>query len=137
MNRLVARIFEGALFVGTLAVLSAVMTAPAYAQLHRSPAASNGSAVASDVFKVAYFNNANLGGGEVETINPTSTPQLCEMMYVFDAQEEEEECCGCIVTNDGLRIQSIANLISNTSTGVVPNAGVIKIISSLPNASPT
>ena len=145
----VTRVIESVVLGGTLLALAAVTT-PAYAQLHRSPAASNGAAVASDVFKVQYFdtetqttgaNSASVGGdgdGLVRIINPTSTPILCAMEYVFDSNEEEQECCGCIVTTDGLRVQTVdRDLTSNPSNGVDVDDGIVKIISSLPNSPAT
>ena len=155
MNRRISGVIQGVLFGATLAVLGAIMTTPAYAQLHRSPAASNGSAVAADVFKVQYFDSGTvapgttitvtsvepgdvggLGDGLVRTINPTSTPQICEMVYVFDGNEEQQECCGCVVTNDGLRVQTVeGDLTSNPSNGVDFYDGIIKIVSSLPNTA--
>ena len=149
-KRLITRL---SLFVVISLPIGAIRT-PAYAQLHRSPAASNGSAVASDVFKVQYFDDGTydekttvtvsevsggvggLGDGLVRTINPTSTPQICEMVYVFDSNEEQQECCGCVVTNDGLRVQSVErDLTSNPSNGQEFFDGIIKIVSSLPNTS--
>ncbi len=139
-----------------VALTAAVIGSPpeVHAQIERSSAQA-GTAVASDVYKVAYFDlnsctsedtddetdteEADPAGGDgnglVRTINPTSTPQLCEMTYVFDAHEEEQECCGCVVTNDGLRVQTVfPDLSCNPSDGQSFGTGVIKIISSLPNA---
>ena len=138
MNHRVSRVIESAVFGGALLALAAVTT-PAYAQLHRSPAASNGAAVAADVFKVQSFDERSNGPGSivVRTVNPTSTPILCEMKYVFDANEEEQECCGCIVTNDGLRTESDDDLTENPSNGVAFENGLVKIVSSLPNSPAT
>ncbi len=92
-----------------------------------------------DVFWVNHFD-VTKGDGTVRTINPNTTSAgiLCEMVYVFDAHEEMQECCGCPVTNDGLRVQStITNLTANplSGPGTNPKTGVIKIVSSAPNAS--
>ena len=134
MNRRISRLIQSVLFGGTLAVLG-TMTTPAHAQLHRSPAASNGAAVAADVFKVQSFDVNGTGALEVRTVNPTSTPQICAMEYVFDANEEEQECCGCPITNDGLRTQTEEDLTFNPSNGVPFTSGIVKIVSSLPNTS--
>ena len=134
MNRRTSRVIQGALLGATVALLGA-MTTPAYAQLHRSPAASNGTAVAADVFKVQSFNAIGTGVLEVRTVNPTSTPILCAMEYVFDTQEEEQECCGCVVTNDGLRTQQAGDLLGNSANGEPSDDGIVKIVSSLPNTS--
>lgn len=141
-----------AMLAGALAMVATVLpnvTSPAYAQLRRGAVSAN-AAVAADVFKVTYFDTNIMKGdavaqslvpsgsysaGLVRVVNPTSTPVLCEMVYVFDAQEEEEECCGCPVTTDGLRTQSVDyDLTDNPATGEGFHSGVIKIIASLPNA---
>lgn len=93
----------------------------------------------SDVFSVNHFD-VTVGDGTVRTINPTTTSAgiLCEMVYVFDAHEELEECCGCPVTNDGLRVISTVNdLTKNPLGGPNPTTGVIRIVSAVPNGTPT
>lgn len=102
------------------------------------------AAAQSDVFFVNHFDT-NGGDGVVRAINPTFTGTtlpngiVCEMIYVFDAHEELQECCGCPVTNNGLRtISTINDLTKNPLTG--PNTpmktGVIKIVSAAANPSP-
>ena len=134
MNRRISRVIQSVLFGGTLALLGA-MTTPAYAQLHRSPAASNGAAVAADVFKVQSFDARVTLDFPVRTVNPTSTPILCAMEYVFDANEEEQECCGCPITSDGLRTQTDVDFNDDPANGVDFNNGIVKIVSSLPNSA--
>ncbi len=150
MNRYFVRVIESVAFVALVAAFGAVLSVPtpANAQIKRSSAQAS-SAVATDVYKVAYFDiNSQAtnpfgglepvgGDGEelVRTINPTSTPILCQMVYVWDASEELQECCGCIVTNDGLRVEAVgADLTANPSNGAAFGYGTIDIISSLPNA---
>lgn len=95
------------------------------------------SAKAQDVFAVTHFDTNN-GDGTLRTVNPTTNSFgfVCEMLYVFDAHEELQECCGCRVTNNGLRVQStISDLTSDPLTG--PNtplkAGVLKMVFARPN----
>lgn len=121
----------------------------------RRPGAGGGAAVATDVFKVTYFDVATAeqtsasgaggdevggdGDGIVRIVNPTSNPVLCAMIYVFDDAEEEQECCGCPVTTEGLRTLSTAkDLTANPLSGKADSgynipAGLIKVVSSLPN----
>jgi hypothetical protein len=101
-----------------------------------------GSSLASaqDVYKVNYFSN-NFAGAPDATVridNPGLTyGNLCAMIYVFDADQQLTECCGCVETHNGLRTISVrANLTSNPLTGVVSRNGVIKIVSAAVNNSP-
>ena len=113
--------------------------------------AGAGVAAAQDVYKVNYFSN-NIGflpgelapavalppDGTVRIDNPGLTyGNLCAMIYVFAADQQLAECCGCVETHNGLRTLSIrTNLTSNPLTGVVPTNGVIKVVSSAVNNSP-
>ncbi len=99
-----------------------------------------GVASAQDVFKVNYFSN-NAGTAPDATVridNPGLTyGNLCAMVYVFDADQQLTECCGCVETHNGLRTLSVRNnLTSNPLTGVRSNNGVIKIVSAAVNNSP-
>ena len=99
-----------------------------------------GIASAQDVYKVNYFSNnaAPAPDATVRIDNPGLTyGNLCAMIYVFDADQQLTECCGCVETHNGLRTLSVrANLTSNPLTGVVSRNGVIKIVSAAVNNSP-
>ena len=106
--------------------------------------------IGPDIFKINYFANNAVAGAPDATVrinNPGSAAEqkgtsssdvyLCSMIYVFDNDQQLSECCGCLVTPDGLRTLSVGhNLTNNPLTGVVSNNGVIKIVSSLPNNNP-
>ena len=107
--------------------------------------AGAGVASAQDVYQVNYFdiNAPVLGGlpvpdGTVRISNPGLTyGNLCAMIYVYDANQELSECCGCVVTHNGLLKLSVRrNLTSNPLTGVVPFSGTIKVVSASPNNTP-
>lgn len=93
-----------------------------------------------DVFKVNYFANnaAPAPDATVRIDNPGLTyGNLCAMIYVFDADQQLSECCGCVESHNGLRTLSVrSNLTSNPLTGVVSRTGVIKIVSAAVNNSP-
>jgi hypothetical protein len=102
-----------------------------------------GSSVASaqtDVYRLNYFSNnaAPAPDATVRIDNPGLTyGNLCAMIYVFDADQQLSECCGCVETHNGLRTISVrSNLTSNPLTGVVSRNGVIKIVSAAVNNSP-
>jgi hypothetical protein len=99
-----------------------------------------GIASAQDVYKVNYFSNnaAPAPDATVRIDNPGLTyGNLCAMIYVFDADQQLTECCGCVETHNGLRTLSVrSNLTSNPLTGVVSRNGVVKIVSAAVNNSP-
>jgi hypothetical protein len=95
--------------------------------------------IPDDVYFVNYFSNAR---GETDATVRIDNPgadagkNLCAYIYVFDTVEEQVECCGCLVTPDGLRTISVNNgLTDNPSAGPLtkPFNGVFKIVSGLPN----
>jgi len=102
-----------------------------------------GASVASaqtDVYKLNYFAN-NVAAAPDATVridNPGLTyGNLCAMIYVFDADQQMTECCGCVETHNGLRTIDVkTNLTANPLTGVVSTTGVIKIVSAAVNNSP-
>ena len=111
--------------------------------------AGAGMAHAQDVYKVNYFSNNDVvaAAGEVRVVAPDATVRidnpgltygnLCAMIYVFAADQQLAECCGCVETHNGLRTLSVsANLTSNPLTGVIPTSGVIKVVSAAVNNSP-
>lgn len=101
---------------------------------------STGVAMAQDVFKINYFSNnaAPAPDATVRIDNPGLTyGNLCAMIYVFDADQQLTECCGCVETHNGLRTLSVRNdLTRNPLTGVVSRTGVIKVVSAAVNNSP-
>jgi hypothetical protein len=105
-------------------------------------ALSSGIAMAqtTDVYKVNYFSNnaAPAPDATVRIDNPGLTyGNLCAMIYVFDADQQLSECCGCVETHNGLRTLSVRrDLTSNPLTGRVSTNGVIKVVSAAVNNSP-
>jgi len=100
-----------------------------------------GVASAQDVYKLNYFANNGVGTAPDATVridNPGLTyGNLCAMVYVFDADQQLTECCGCVETHNGLRTLSVRrDLTSNPLTGVLSTNGVIKIVSAAVNNSP-
>ena len=57
------------------------------------------SVAQNDVFNVVPYANANTPGvpdGTLRITNPGETyANLCAMIYVFTADQQMEECCGC------------------------------------------
>jgi hypothetical protein len=98
-----------------------------------------GVASAQDVYKVNYFSNNTVAGAPDATVridNPGLTyGNLCAMIYVFAADQQMAECCGCMQSHNNLTTYSVeANLASpaKTLTGEYTPSGVIKIVSAAP-----
>ena len=109
--------------------------------------AGAGVASAQDVYKINYFDfNAPVlatfpvPDATVRLSNPGLTyGNLCAMIYVFAADQQLAECCGCIETHNGLRRLSVRNDLTKnplTGPGTVPFSGVIKVVSAAVNNSP-
>jgi hypothetical protein len=107
------------------------------------------AAAAQDVYKVNYFdNNAPPAAsnphfvglapdGLVRIDNPGLTyGNLCAMIYVFDADQQMSECCGCIETHNGLRRLVVnVDLTLHPLTGKISNSGVLKVVSAAVNGA--
>jgi hypothetical protein len=93
-------------------------------------------ATAQDVYKVNYFSNNNAPGAPDATVridNPGLTyGNVCAMIYVFAADQQMAEYCGCVQSHNNLTTYSVgSNLASpffTLTAPPVPN-GVIKIVS--------
>ena len=88
-----------------------------------------------------YFANNGVSGAPDATVrvtNPGSTNgNLCALVYVFDNDQQMDECCGCLTTPDGLRTFSVTkDLTSNPLVGTVVNHGDIQILAWPVNGSP-
>jgi len=110
-------------------------------------AAQSDPGYTNDVYWLSYFNNRNNPTGAdqfIYIINPgyIGTPlssgegTLCANIYVFDAVQEMVECCACPITANALLALSVDNsLTANPLTSVAPASGVIKLVSTKPDAT--
>jgi hypothetical protein len=106
-----------------------------------------GVARAQEIFwHVNYFDNnvSSAPDAKVRLVNSGAEAPLsiaggdiCALIYVFKADQQIEECCGCLVTPSGLLTLSVGkNLTHNPlHAGGVPS-GVVKVVESLPNVPP-
>ena len=99
------------------------------------------AAAAQSPLTANYFANNGVSGAPDATVrvtNPGSTNgNLCAMVYVFDNDQQMDECCGCLTTPDGLRTFSVTkDLTSNPLVGTVVNHGDIQILAWPVNGSP-
>jgi hypothetical protein len=112
------------LLTTTILLLVVVLAAPMWAQ------------TTSDVYQLHPFFDGNLDRVLIVNSGQTGTPissdegVLCADIYVFDANQEMSECCGCAVTADGTLNLNSADLRDNPLTGITPTNGTIKIVSS-------
>jgi len=84
------------------------------------------------VFPTPYAGTLRLDNpGSTGGISPTG--DLWALIYVFDADQQLVECCGCLLTPDGLRTIDVNHdLTSNPNNGLfsLSGTGVIKVASS-------
>ena len=107
-------------------------------------------ASAQDVYRLNYFSNnihvpyeggvglaVGVPDATVRIDNPGLTyGNLCAMIYVFDADQQLSECCGCVQSHNNLNTIRLSSLTTNPLTGVISTNGVIKIVSAAVNNSP-
>src|SRR5271166_3551582 len=91
--------------------LTIALTVVAICMLGVISASAQSAIAVADTYKVNYFANNGVSGAPDATFrvtNPgTSNGNLCAMVYVFDNDQQMDECCGCITTPDGLRTFSV------------------------------
>jgi hypothetical protein len=138
----------------TIALASVVLSAVAFGQPiagFGSPASVGIGAVPGDAYQINYLP-AQVGGGiaggyidisnagalGADAFGPLSgtTGRICANVYVFTADEQESECCSCLVTPNALVRLTAADLIGNPGNGVTPTLGiVVKLLATIPGAT--
>ncbi len=103
---------------------------------------ASGTIVVLPEAAVDYFSNAhnvNAPDGTLSLVNTSLTgDDLCAMIYVFDNSQEMNECCGCLISKEGIRTLSVDNdLTSNPLTGTTLHTGVIRVVAADPTNNPT
>lgn len=95
-----------------------------------------GVAVAQEgeTFSTNYFANNTASGAPPATLRFTEHGSVahdeCAMFYVFAADQQMTECCGCPVSANGLVEENVkTQLTANPLTGVIPPDGVIQVVS--------
>jgi hypothetical protein len=137
----------------------AVMTLAAAATLamagaQSAQAQSTGTTAVPDTQRINYFVGGNVpasaGGGKVNVTDPlepnfsSQSNEICAMIYVFNAAQRLEECCGCPITQDGLLTLAVNGTGTVATTGSLNTnalnsgqnplgSGVIRIVSAEPN----
>jgi Bacterial Ig-like domain (group 2) len=92
------------------------------------------------VAAIGYFTHPTTGSdGTIRVTNPGVTGQdLCAMVYVFDQDQQMAECCGCIISPNGLRTFSLSkDFIGNPLTGASPTAGSVMIVTADYGSNPS
>jgi hypothetical protein len=95
-------------------------------------------------YALSYYANAHTVGaadGTLRLLNDGNASDaspagdLCAAIYVFDDNENMQECCSCRITPNGYLSLSInSNLTANNPPNKALHRGVIKILSSAPTA---
>jgi len=98
-------------------------------------------------YVVDYFDNANVPGYNDATVRINNVGIIpgtgvagvgdqCALIYVWAADQQLAECCGCRITPNGLiRLSVNNNLTGNALTGGSVTKGTFVIVPSLPNAA--
>jgi hypothetical protein len=109
-------------------------------QAEQNDFTGTGTVTVAPMMMISYFNRINSAASGVDAtiqlVNPGSPPgDICAMIYVFDANEEMNECCGCQISDSGLLTLSLLhNLMTNPLTGTTPGVGTVEIFpASLPS----
>jgi Bacterial Ig-like domain (group 2) len=93
----------------------------------------SGTVTVAPMMMISYFNRNNAAGSgydsTIQLVNPGSPPgDICAMIYVFDSNQEMNECCGCVISDSGLLTLSLLhNLSANPLTGTTPGTGTVEI----------
>jgi len=94
--------------------------------------------IIDETFQTMYFSNNTTSGAPAATLrftehDGTAHHTECAMIYVYAADQQLAECCGCPVTYNGLVSENVQkDLLGNTLTRVIPNEGVIQVVSGVP-----
>ncbi len=150
--RVIGSLARGALTLaaGAFLVVSVASSARAGTLRARTNSGNTGSASNELDGNPGYFHStyyetttngdstrfSGTGDNLLDLFNPTAANgTLCALIYVFDADQELGECCGCPITPNGLLALSVETDLTDNwepapdDTG----AGVIDIMDSLPN----
>jgi hypothetical protein len=86
---------------------------------------------------MSYFDATSSIDSTIRVTNPGTTgTDLCTMIYVFDKDQQMSECCGCLISQDGLLTLSLKkDLLSNPLTGVASTAGTVMLVSAQQSSS--
>jgi hypothetical protein len=85
----------------------------------------------NNVASVTYFTKGGFGSLDQIRVVNQSGAQLCALYYVFDANQELSECCGCEVSNAGETTTSLEELTDNPGNGIIATDGSILLVSSV------
>jgi len=141
MRRMVS--IQPVIFSAMVALLSMAFSKPAAAQC-----STPGHPACPGTLLTTYYQTAGSAADNmIELINPTGSANfnligveehdICAMIYVFDANENLGECCGCLISSQGLLTLSVEkSLTANWGlSGGAPSSGAIEVVSANPGGN--
>jgi hypothetical protein len=110
------------------------------------PSPQTGTGRTGDTQLLGYISTGTAGNAATVTniTNPvedngtSGDPDIiCAMIYVFDAHQLLQECCGCPVSSDGLRTLNNRTDLADEAVFLPPGStittGLVRIVSAQPN----
>ncbi len=93
--------------------------------------AGKSAVVVRPVALVSYFvSTSSEPDTTVRIVGTAGTDsEICSMIYIFSHDQQMAECCGCLVSREGLRSLSLRHdLLSNPLTAVAPDTGTAMVV---------
>jgi hypothetical protein len=100
------------------------------------------TAFVTDVYQIGYANvalaDSFINVTSTGATDPPAAPgSICANVYVFDPNEEELDCCSCLITPNALQSMSVKTLLSNNLTPEHPTSATVALLASEPSATGT
>lgn len=103
------------------------------------PASGAGTLTVLPIKVLDYFDNAQQPGvDQTLRLSNSGNNDLCALVYVFTADQQMSECCGCHISRNGLRTLSLnTDLTANPLTGQFPKRGTVDVVPADATSNPT
>lgn len=108
----------------TLTITSQIATPTTTGTYYVEYFANNADPLSGTPDQIIRVINVGMGGNPI-----SNTGNICEAVYVFNADQVIQACCQCVLKPNELALARVgADLTSATITGDIPSSGVVKIV---------